>query len=402
MKKICIAIFLMLVIPALATSASTIETNQNISMKTNVVMLGTGDDPVVVDLVADGGSPETAFIVGEVHVWDTGVGGTLHVKYMITLEGWEMTLTHLHIGFELDDFPCTKQGNPKIGKFDYQMAHDPPVTTYTYDIPYNGETMIATHADVQEICGYEGDLAGFEAGLPDQVSFKVTYPYGGGPAYFPHTYINGLDDVQMDVYSWCVDTDHVIYQNTWYTANIYSSYETMPLGLIEYPENLDMVNWILNQGYVGQASPGCSGTYTYGDVQRAIWELVEDNPSASGLGSWSQCRVDEILAAANADGEGYTPGCGEIIGVILVPVDGQQVIIAQVIVGEVVVPCIPIYCGETAWGDGTEFTDGKSWAMYFEYDTNINNPVGRQIYLKGFIQQFLARIARIFEQLKIA
>jgi hypothetical protein len=130
-----------------------------------------------------------------------------------------------------------------------------------------------------------------------------------------------------------------------YTANIYSSYEELPISLIEFPENLDLVNWILNQGFVGQPSL-CDGIYTYGDVQRAIWVLVEDNPSASGLDSWSQCRVDEILAAAYANGEGFEPGCGDIIGVILAPVGGEQVIIVEVV----------IECGcETAWGDGEDF-----------------------------------------------
>ena len=52
------------------------------------------------------------------------------------------------------------------------------------------------------------------------------------------------------------------------------------------------------------------------------------------------------------------------MAVILAPVNGQQVIIAQVTLIEVGVPCETI--DETAWGEGLEFP-GKNWAMYFEY-----------------------------------
>ena len=37
---------------------------------------------------------------------------------------------------------------------------------------------------------------------------------------------------------WCVDTDLTINQNTNYTANVYSSYEDFPDGLVDRAENL--------------------------------------------------------------------------------------------------------------------------------------------------------------------
>jgi hypothetical protein len=59
-----------------------------------------------------------------------------------------------------------------------------------------------------------------------------------------------------------------------YCAVVFSSFEDLT-GLDDTRwENLDMVNWILNQGFVGQSSPGNYGTCTYGDIQRAIWTLV--------------------------------------------------------------------------------------------------------------------------------
>jgi hypothetical protein len=113
-------------------------------------------------------------------------------------------------------------------------------------------------------------------------------------------------------------------------------------GLVEHPENMDQVNYILNQGYIGTASPGGFGTYTYGDVQRAIWTLVEDVLSTSGLGGWDASRVAEILDDAAANGEDYEPPCDGVAGVVLAP-GGIQTLIAQVLVAEYPSLCICAY-----------------------------------------------------------
>jgi hypothetical protein len=158
---------------------------------------------------------------------------------------------------------------------------------------------------------------------------------------------------------WCIDTDHTIGQNTWYDVNIYSSYEDLPPELIggtniEHPENLDLVNWIINQDFVYSAAydnllPDAGGNglgeylgdYTYSDVQRAIWALIENTQSGSGLRTWSQARVDEILAAA-AEHEGYKPThSDDTIAVIIQPINGGQITIAQLILIEFTHPDIP-------------------------------------------------------------
>ncbi len=80
-------------------------------------------------------------------------------------------------------------------------------------------------------------------------------------------------------------------------------------------------------------SPSPSGgTYTYGDVQRAIWELIEDQQSTTGLGAWTQSHVTEILNAANANGATFVPTCGDMVAVVLQPTSGtaQTITIAQV------------------------------------------------------------------------
>jgi len=332
----------------------------------------TAADPYEKPLIAGGGNVNSAIRVGDVRVWNDE--DYLYVKYVITNADWCITDTHLAVAPTLDGIPQTKKGNPIPGQFDYSSAHE-CLSEYTYqiDLTWNPDTKlrIATHAVVQTITGYSFDIFGFEAGLSGTVTMSVQYPYEGGPAYFPATTISG-DPITGAYYGWCVDTDHVISQNINYTANVYSSYETLPAGLVEFPQNLDLVNWIINQGYVGQPS-ACDGNYTYGDVQRAIWELIDDTPATSGLGSWDQCRVDEIRAAAQTNGEGYIPACRDNIAVLLAPVDGSQVIIAQVILAELNLGCVPIYSSETAWGGTCDFP-GKNWATFLKYTVQGHVP----------------------------
>lgn len=278
-----------------------------------------------------------------------------------TKDGWFITEVHLYVG----DGPPRK---PAPGRFPYK-EEGLNTQEYTFSIPMDisvGECVtIAAHAVVRKAIGYEPpSLSDFAAALPDQVSMAVQHP--GGDSYFNVT-ISGGTSLDGTFDDWCVDQDHTITPGATYTAKVYSSYETLEDGLLEYPENLPKVNYIINTYYAGMPYTGtdCTGNYTYGDIQLAIWKLVDDGGSTSGLGAYSTCRVNEILADANANGAGYTPPCGGFIAVILQPVNGQQLTIAQVTAAVVDVPCTPIYQEETAWGFGPYQFD-KGWGWYFE------------------------------------
>ena len=290
--------------------------------------------------------------VGDVSVWDDG--SKMYVNYQ-TDDTWCLIETHLAV----DEIPQTKSGAVKVGKFQYSEEHE-CVFDYTYEVDIESGWVdnvdIAAHAVVGKVTGYVP--LNFE--LPNSVSMKVLYP--AAQSYFKAVVWNSVIDGNYD--SWCVDTDKSIYDNMEHFAYVYSSYEPLPVGLIEYQENLDLVNWILNQDYVGKISD-CCGLYTYGDVQGVIWSLIEDQQSTAGIGPWNQERVDEILSAANANGEGFVPGCNQNIVVILQPfLDDVEV---QTVVIQLPVPCKPVYSfDETAWGDGTPFS--KSWATYFTYE----------------------------------
>ncbi|WP_408096574.1 hypothetical protein ACJVC5_16170 [Peredibacter sp. HCB2-198] len=118
---------------------------------------------------------------------------------------------------------------------------------------------------------------------------------------------------------WCVDWATRIEDNTVYNAKFYSSLsEHLPAGVVDKPEHLDEANWLLNQHMVGESSPGGYGIYTSGDMQLALWTLLDDHFQSDTVGPFDQRRVDELVAAALEE-DGFVPSCKQIVGVILDP-----------------------------------------------------------------------------------
>ena len=56
---------------------------------------------------------------------------SIHIE---TANGWYMTESHVAVAYTLEELPQTGSGNPKVGHFDLAAEHDPPVTSYTYEI----------------------------------------------------------------------------------------------------------------------------------------------------------------------------------------------------------------------------------------------------------------------------
>lgn len=300
---------------------------------------------------------------------------------------------HIHFGPDVDDIPHTKSWNPILGK--YEINIEPESFEYkSYDtsqsvivVPVEFDTVGAIHLSVVQY----GGLDALEYYLPTYpVEMKVKYPQTGDPSYLGMT----LDDAgQMDgeYESWCGDVDNFIEHNTWYTSQVYSLHDLdLPTGLFENPENLDKVNYLINTFYVGKmVSPltsnctlvtTCGGdkppeALTYGDIQVAIWTLVEDilpdNISDfAAILPWSQERVNAILCDVNINGDKFIPTCETnpflLTAFIVVPDDGTQLQISSI-----EVPCET--AEETAWGDGkfgSRFPDANNWGKYFLYNSS--------------------------------
>jgi PAS domain-containing protein len=186
--------------------------------------------------------------------------------------------------------------------------------------------------------------------------------------------------------AWHVDVDRGITLRTvyevapipTYVLNADGDVELNPAAanLVEYSNNLDLVNWVINRDYPGQPS-ACGGHFTSGDVQRAIWDLVENNQSTAGIGPWSQCRANEIMAEATIHGGGFAPGLDQSVAVILNPVGATGENIARISIAQVAFSEIVASRGlnlggcETAWGQtlggDIPFPRGNRWGTFFEY-----------------------------------
>lgn len=234
----------------------------------------------------------------------------------------------------------------------------------------------------------EADIEGFTANLPETVSITTTSKRGPD-AYFTLD-IHGSNLEGTNLLAWCADIDLNLEVEGPLDFDVYSSYgDNIPDTVFAQPENLDIVNWILNQDYVGKESPNESGAYTYGHVQWAIWELLNsyncnicDNLT-NPIGTWQDDstnleRAQEILEAALQYGEDYVPGCGEKIGVVLVP-DGKQPLIVMKDV-----PAKEEECDDCK-GDVDELTLKYEWVrkkrvrIYQKYE---NTCWGKKVYDK--------------------
>jgi hypothetical protein len=198
---------------------------------------------------------------------------------------------------------------------------------------------------------------------PPTVTFRITLPglNYGEPSYndieviassFPLGYTLGFHD------GWCADASTAIFNgSTYVAATVYSSYEyniiranahfstlgdvggtllpgtSVPVDGLHssqpFVENLDIVNWLLNNIQVSGSSyndivdgiaysnipyytvDGISGSYTYGDIQQTIWQLLGDGWSSNSfIGVADPARVTTLVNGVVAH-DGYIPDVGE-------------------------------------------------------------------------------------------
>jgi hypothetical protein len=320
------------------------------TLTTTIAMAGTyqwnavysGDANNVGDEFNNDPSERVAVHVPDIHIVKCGpatvmTGQSATFTYAVTNPG-DVPLSNVTV---VDD-----NGTPGKTSDDFQPTY------VSGDTNSNGlldttETWTYT-ATVPLDLAADSSLSAFVASLPSQVTMVLASPGTAlpPPSYYDVTITNGgsLNGVYND---WCVDTSRGITAGQAYTAKVYSSTATLPSGLVDKPQNLDLVNWVLNQGFVGRTAAGGLGTYTYGDVQRAIWTLVENTNSTSGLGSYSQARVDSIVAQANAQGEGFLPQSGQFVAVVLQPVNSSNCTTAQITIAEVLIGGVGPSCTYT-------------------------------------------------------
>jgi hypothetical protein len=292
--------------------------------------------------------------------------GFLYVEFTNLREDYNIDKTTVVI----DETEYSNEG--LIYQFDLSELEVCEIVSVTVSLK-SKEPIDFVYSHLEELAGNLID----EEGLPGTVSLTVQY-FGITDSYFESTVDDpnfGLDGTWD---GWCVDLEPGISSGLEYSdVKVYSSYDDPSTlsEVVDKPENLAKVNFVLSQNYVGKEA-ACGGTFSRSDVQRAIWALIDDEgafdpvdgPLVVGGGlvstEMSLCKVQEILDAADAAGESFVPECTENedgtftykVAVILDPntesITGQ-VTIGQVTVIELVEPCelVPVFDHKEFTGD---------------------------------------------------
>lgn len=322
--------------------------------------------------------------IGTVTVSSNDTAYTMTVVFQITSANWSMTATHLYV-----DTTAPKKAAPgQFAVFGNNENHDslPNVTTDTYRIAVppedfgNTTLYIAAHASVEQITGVsfpqlgisgpDPTLAELCAALSDNVTIQVTNVLNATSYLDVVVVSNNLPTGYPTTGTfpgWCIDPYHNITRGSDRTAALLCTYLSSYPGwvtpeFVAEPENLPLVNWIINQGFPGQ------GTYTVQDVQGAIWYLM--GQTRDNGNPWFSSNSQKILdAAEKANGQDFVPNFfeGDVFTVLVVPVPGQTF---QALLFEI--SPTPTYTSDTAWGipsggfaSGDAFKTG--WGGYFEY-----------------------------------
>lgn len=201
------------------------------------------------------------------------------------------------------------------------------------DIIYTVSDGMGGSADAtlsMEFCGDANSVESFCASLPTDVTYQVLTSNLAFPieeyAMDVKIVVSGDDRFDGDIFveAYCLAYGVPAATAETYAAapinggNMFCATDPAAAGVAQ---NLDVVNWILNQHFEDEFQ------FNGWEVQRAIWEIVDgvdtSHLDAISTGFGQDADVDYIVAQAWANGVGYTPGVGDVIGVIIDP-DGSN------------------------------------------------------------------------------
>lgn len=216
--------------------------------------------------------------------------------------------------------------------------------SFSYSIT-DGDLVAMAEVDMT-ICGAKNTLETINANLPlGEICFQMQQSYeplinadgitlklsGTGDARFDDMVyaeaycLSGYEDTLDIDANGDIDLAPVVKGNMTVAvaANVpVGELETVGINGQTAKENLDLINWIINQGF-GEVDNGDGTGETYNDmeIQGAIWALT-DGVLFAPIGT--EQNAQEILDAALANGEGFEAGQGDIVGLLITPTAEAQ------------------------------------------------------------------------------
>lgn len=159
---------------------------------------------------------------------------------------------------------------------------------------------------------------------PSQVNMVAT---DGASSYFDITLSSvpmGYDVTNGVYLGWCIDRSVTMPRGSTFAVMLYSSCDPPSDPALDGYE-WDKVNYILNN------KPSAA---TIDEIQQAIWNYVNlEGPYTAELAG-----ALAIVADAEANGDGFVPGPGEVVAVILMPEDPEVGEPAQATIMELMIP----------------------------------------------------------------
>ncbi|HES58096.1 MAG TPA: hypothetical protein ENO21_01555 [Firmicutes bacterium] len=299
------------------------------------------------------------YLVGYVYIASDGTFLTVEVE---TIDGWEMSSTHLYVGNVPPD-----TGAP--GQFPFQAEFDPWVTNYTYppvpladyNVEYKAGLYFAIHVDVhkqgQEETGWAGDwnngAPSWDFGwadkwggymydcLPPLPDLPTTPQEFTADRYGMYSYWDIMFTDQNLILppgefyigdykhyvGWCAENSRWMLELQPYLAWLYSSYDPNmpadPLLPITMNGNLEFVNYMINQ----RRNPDPGGPFygvdwtiqdNYIAFQDAVWFFSDG--MILGTGSLAEALAEYAMA----NGDNYIPCEGEWYSLVLYPDTAEE------------------------------------------------------------------------------
>jgi hypothetical protein len=334
-------------------------------------------DVNTIDLWAGVGNASAGVLVGQV-IFTHVSGNTYHVKYDITNPDFEVTEAHFDIECTLNGIPHTKNGNPQPGQFEYKTKSAPWEFDFTLPTGCSCPFYVAAHAK-----GILGSSSCFAASIPPGCVTLSNVHHPDSLLYKPYWDfdLSNAGSFNGTWHGWCIDLAHEMIEDTTFgCARIYSSLDTLPscavgFPYIDHPENLDEVNYLLNNYQVGDvvnltnydcSLAGGTGVINAIDIQKAIWRLLDEGPGNIYNTLTDSLRVNALVCDAHAH-NGFIPNCanGDLIAFIVLP-EGCPITTQPILA---MAPCCGTTSEQTAWGDGKyggQFP-GPNWSTYFKW-----------------------------------
>jgi hypothetical protein len=313
-------------------------------------------------------------VIGEVCLQYNPQNKRLTVNYNITDPNWSITKTHLAVAKNPLLFPRKITGRPKLNQFPYKGTHS-NVNSVQYMVNVNGytnEIYVAAHAIVETNGG---------TGTPDLLpalpeSDVMTPEWTPDEDYTIKAVFNGFGTYL----GWGMDNARSISNGSPRDVKFLSSYsEDLPecSSFIEHPENLDLVNWLINNR---------QANWDRSTVQAAIWNILQP---IGGISNWQDSTApqyfehdallrEQIVAAAFANGEDFEPECGEKVLILAYGPGTDPCNPLKNVVGfEFPIECSGSSITRNAWafpftnGGPTDLLSKRfsfiGWARYFSY-----------------------------------